>query len=262
MSKNTRRRQLQKLAERRAAERRRQRRRRIIAGSLVGALVLGAGGATALTLLRGGGDPTGGESPTPGPTTSPATVACGGEVPAAAGQPKPTFDAPPEMDVDRSASYVAVIDTSCGRIAAELFPEEAPRNVNSFVFLAREGFFDGLTFHRLEPGFVVQGGDPTGTGSGGPGYALPDELDNDLQYEQGTLAMANSGPDTAGSQFFIVTGEQGAGLPKQYTIFGRVTDGLRVLERMDTLPVEPNPDGQTHHPVQTIYIERVTIRER
>ncbi|MGH2725281.1 MAG: peptidylprolyl isomerase [Actinomycetota bacterium] len=263
MSKSTRKRQLQKLAERRAAERRRHRRRRVIAASVAGALVLGAGGATALTLLRGGEDPTASESPTPGPTEEPpAEVACGGDVPEAAGEDKPTFDRPPRMRIDRSKDYVAVIDTSCGRVTAELFAGEAPENVNSFVFLANERFFNGLTFHRLEPGFVVQGGDPNGDGSGGPGYTLPDELDNELDYEVGTLAMANSGPDTSGSQFFIITGDQGADLPKQYTIFGRVTKGMKVLERIDGLPVAPNPDGQTNHPTETIYIERITIRER
>lgn len=235
-----------------------------MAGTLAGALVLGAGGATALTLLRGDG---GEARPTPGPTTTPTPdpvdeVACGGEVPEAAGAPKPTFDAPPEMEIQRQRRYLAAIRTSCGEIELELFPEEAPQNVNSFVFLAREGFFDGLTFHRLEPGFALQGGDPEGTGGGGPGYTLPDELDNKLTYEVGTLAMANSGPNSAGSQFFIVTGRQGAELPKQYTIFGQVVRGMKVLERIDGLPVEPNPDGQTHHPIQTIYIERVTIAER
>src|SRR5206468_62231 len=136
---------------------------------------------------------------------------------------------------DPSHRYQVEIQTSKGTITADLFAREAPRTANNFVFLARQGFFDGLTFHRAIPGFVIQGGDPKGTGEGDAGYDFDDELDNELRYEPGTLAMANAGPNTNGSQFFIVSGPRGQQLPKQYSIFGRVTEGMDVVEAISTV---------------------------
>ena len=161
------------------------------------------------------------------------------------------------MQIDSSKAYTATLETSHGSIDADLFPAEAPATVNNFVFLAREGFFDGTTFHRIIPGFVIQGGDPTGTGSGGPGYRFADELDNDLRYEEGTLAMANAGPNTNGCQFFVVDGPQGARLPKAYTIFGKVTSGMDVVHAIAGVPTGPGD-----RPTTPVTIDRVTIAER
>jgi len=255
MGSRTRRRQLQKLAERRAAERRRRRRQRVIAGVVAGAVALGGIGVAAFAFLGDGesGRPLAGPSVSPSPEKP---VACGAEAPAAAGEEKPMFDRRPEMQIDPEKRYTAVLETSCGRIELELFPAETPVTVNNFVFLAREGFYDGLTFHRIVPDFVVQGGDPNGDGSGGPGYEFEDEIVKDLKFsEPFLLAMANSGKDTNGSQFFITTGE-----PKHlnglHTIFGRVTEGKDAVKAIEAVG---QPDGT---PSRTVYIERVTIEER
>ena len=160
------------------------------------------------------------------------------------------------MEIDPSNRYQAEIQTSKGTITADLFAREAPATANNFVFLARQGFFDGLTFHRVIPGFVIQGGDPKGTGEGDAGYAFRDELDNDLRYERGTLAMANAGPHTNGTQFFIVAGAQGEGLPKKYSIFGRVTGGMDVVEAIATVPT-----GHGDRPVEPVTMDKVTVTE-
>ncbi|HJP66683.1 MAG TPA: peptidylprolyl isomerase [Actinomycetota bacterium] len=162
----------------------------------------------------------------------------------------------PAMEIDPSRRYTAVIETSMGTITAELFAAEVPATANNFVFLARQGFYDGLTFHRVIPGFVIQGGDPQGTGAGDAGYAFADELDNDLAYELGTLAMANAGPHTNGSQFFIVSGPQGERLPKNYSIFGKVTDGIDVVQAIAAVPT-----GPMDRPRSPVTMERVSIRE-
>jgi cyclophilin family peptidyl-prolyl cis-trans isomerase len=169
---------------------------------------------------------------------------------------KPSWTRPPELEIDRDRRYTAVLETSMGTITADLFASEAPVTTNNFVFLARQGFYDGLTFHRVIPGFVIQGGDPRGSGSGGPGYEFEDELDNELGYELGTLAMANAGPHTNGSQFFIVAGSKGAALPKNYSIFGRVTEGMDVVEAIATVPT-----GAMDRPVTAVTMDRVTIGE-
>lgn len=137
----------------------------------------------------------------------------------------------PALEIDTNKRYRATLETSKGTIVLELFPKQAPLTVNNFVFLARQGFYDGLTFHRYVPGFVIQGGDPTGTGSGGPGYKFKDEPIVE-EYIDGTVAMANAGPNTNGSQFFICLGDQRRNLAKSYTIFGRVTEGLEVAHKL------------------------------
>ncbi|HEV3475684.1 MAG TPA: peptidylprolyl isomerase [Actinomycetota bacterium] len=255
---DARKRQLQKLAARRAAERQRQRRQRIIAGVVAGAVALGGIGLAATAFLGDGEQPQQRvrETPQPGPTaTSAGDVACGGKVPKAEGEEKPTFQKPPEMQIDPKKNYRATMQTSCGTIELELFADQTPITVNNFVFLAREGFFDGLTFHRVIPGFVLQGGDPEGTGAGGPGYQFEDEIVKELTFDEpGLLAMANSGPGTNGSQFFITTGPA-EHLDGLHTIFGRVTDGMDAVEKIDALGT------QSGTPSQTIYIEKVTIEE-
>jgi cyclophilin family peptidyl-prolyl cis-trans isomerase len=288
MSKRSRDRQLAKLAARRQAERTAaMRRRNLIVGGVAGIvslLVVIVG----LNVLLGDGTQAG--SPSLTPTTSPSgspspstalgtktgtvtptapnesgEVACGAEAPPQAGKPKPQFAGPPPMKIDPKATYTATVETSCGTIVIELDAKRAPTTVNSFVFLAKEGYFDGQYVHRLDTSIdVVQGGDPTGTGSGGPGYAIPDELKGDESYTPGTLAMANAGANTGGSQFFLITGPAGANLDgnPNYTIFGRVIEGLDVAKRIQSLPiVDPSGDISGQRPVQAIYLESVTIRK-
>ena len=138
----------------------------------------------------------------------------------------------PEMTIDPANQYVATIQTEKGDIVIELFPEQAPLAVNNFVFLARDGWYDGVTFHRVLPGFVAQAGDPSGTGFGGPGYAFGNEISPDLQFDQaGVVAMANAGPDSNGSQFFI-TLDAAPNLEGGYTIFGQVIEGMDVVQQL------------------------------
>ncbi len=129
----------------------------------------------------------------------------------------------------------ATLHTNHGAIALELFPDDAPKTVGNFVKLARDGFYNGLIFHRVIPDFMIQGGDPTGTGSGGPGYSFEDEF-NEHKVARGALAMANAGPNTNGSQFFIVTADACPWLDGKHTVFGRVTDGMDVLDAISALP--------------------------
>jgi peptidyl-prolyl cis-trans isomerase B (cyclophilin B) len=134
------------------------------------------------------------------------------------------WSSPPEMTIELDKSYQATIDTSKGKITLDLFPQYAPKTVNNFVFLANQGFYDDVTFHRVITNFMIQGGDPTGTGRGGPGYRFEDEVqDNPLKHETGVISMANAGPNTNGSQFFITHGPQ-PHLDGRHTVFGKVSD--------------------------------------
>jgi cyclophilin family peptidyl-prolyl cis-trans isomerase len=169
---------------------------------------------------------------------------------------RPTFKEAPPMTVDPAKKYSATIDTSCGKITVDLDPKAAPKTVNSFVFLAEKKFFDGLTWHRVVKDFVIQGGDPQGTGSGGPGYEFEDELPQGTNvYKPGVLAMANSGPNTNGSQFFIVTGNGGLRLTNNYSVFGKVTGGLDVAQKLESFSTGDGP------PSRPIYILSVTVKE-
>jgi len=165
------------------------------------------------------------------------------------------FAGPPPMCVDPVHRYTATMVTSKGTMVFALDATGAPVAVNSFVFLARYHFFDGIAFHRIIPGFVVQGGDPTGTGTGGPGYRFADELPKPGRYEIGSLAMANAGPNTNGSQFFVISGDQGTALPPLYSLFGRAVSGLDVLAAIEATG---NPSGR---PGEAVVIESVTIAE-
>src|SRR5213594_5221532 len=140
----------------------------------------------------------------------------------------------------------ATIRTNHGAIEVELFPDEAPKTVENFERLAREGFYDGVIFHRVIPDFMIQGGDPTGTGSGGPGYSFEDEF-NDHKVERGALAMANAGPNTNGSQFFIVTTAAAPWLDGKHTVFGRVTDGMDAVDTIEQ--VDTDAQDKPHEPV-------------
>ncbi len=165
------------------------------------------------------------------------------------------WDQPPKMQIDPNKQYTATLDTAKGKIVIELFADKAPLTVNNFVFLAREGFYDGVTFHRVIKGFMAQGGDPTGTGAGGPGYQFGDETDNGLVFDQaGLLAMANAGPGTNGSQFFITYAET-PHLNGNHTIFGKVTSGLEVaLSLAERDPANATTPGDA--------IKTVTIDEK
>lgn len=156
-------------------------------------------------------------------------AACGGDEGRGPGGKQ--YREPPPRTIDTSRTYIATIKTEKGDIELELLPQKAPIAVNNFVFLAREGFYDGLTFHRVEPGFVIQGGDPLGEGTGGPGYTIQDEF-NDTPFEAAVLGMARTqAPNSAGSQFFI-TLNPAPHLTGQYTAFGRVTAGMEVAEQI------------------------------
>jgi cyclophilin family peptidyl-prolyl cis-trans isomerase len=163
------------------------------------------------------------------------------------------YSSPPQMSIDPQRSYTATIRTSAGEMTAELFAADAPRTVNNFVFLAREGFYDGVIFHRVIKGFMIQGGDPTGTGRGGPGYRFDDEPVS-RKYERGTLAMANAGPNTNGSQFFVMHADYP--LPPNYTIFGKLTDGVDVVDK-----IAGAPTGAQDRPNEPVSIESVEINE-
>ena len=179
-----------------------------------------------------GGTP--GTAPTPTPTAAVSAESCGtltfGTVmmPTAGGAGKKTFGAPPPMTINTAHHFLATIKTAKGTITLCLDPTLAPATVNNFVFLARNQFYDGLKFHRVEPGFVIQGGDPLGTGGGGPGYKFNDEPVLG-EYTAGAVAMANSGKDTNGSQFFICTVDDTKKLAKSYNLFGYVQNGMDVV---------------------------------
>ncbi len=164
------------------------------------------------------------------------------------------YASPPPLALDPTKTYAATLDTSAGQMTIELLAAEAPRTVNNFVFLARDGFYDGVIFHRVIPGFMIQGGDPTGTGRGGPGYRFDDEPVR-LPYRRGTVAMANAGPNTNGSQFFVMHSDYG--LPPNYTIFGRLTDGEATLDA-----IAGAARGAQDRPVEPVTIRSVTIEER
>ena len=152
------------------------------------------------------------------------------------------WPSPPPMQIDPAKSYDAVFTTEAGEFTVHLFADKAPVTVNNFVFLARQGFYDNTTFHRVLPGFMAQGGDPTGTGSGGPGYSFEDEFDPQLQFDRpGLLAMANRGPDTNGSQFFITYAPE-PHLNGLHTIFGEVVKGAEVVDSLTPRDPQQNPD--------------------
>ena len=164
------------------------------------------------------------------------------------------YSAAPDLSIDLSTTYKAVIHTSEGDITVEFYAADAPQTVNNFLFLARDGFYDDVIFHRVIPGFMVQGGDPTGTGSGGPGYKFRDETHSKTSYKRGTLAMANSGPNTNGSQFFIMHADYG--LPNQYTIFGEVTEGLDIVDAIAAAET-----GAQDRPKDPVKITSIDISE-
>lgn len=209
-------------------------------------------------------DPTSDDDPGEDPSDDPVPAGDPLPCPPADGSAEQVqeFPAAPDMCIDTAKTYTATMETDAGTIVIELDDEAAPVTVNNFVYLARYKYFDGLTFHRVIPDFVLQGGDPQGTGAGGPGYQFEDELPDPDDYQAGSLAMANSGPDTNGSQFFIVTSEAGAqtlvdavGGEAAYSLFGQVVEGMDVVAAIEA---DGTPAGQ---PTTTHIIESVTISE-
>lgn len=183
-------------------------------------------------------------------------VACDADVPSSAQSMQ--FAAPDDMGITDTA--MAMIHTSCGDVTIELYPSIAPATVNSFVFLAEQGYFDGTVSHRVYPGFMIQAGDPTATGRGGPGYTIADEFPPaDFSYERGVVAMANTGqPNSGGSQFFMMLADYP--LPPSYSVFGRVVGGMDVLDRIAEVPVTArggNPEVSS--PLESVFIESVEI---
>ena len=183
------------------------------------------------------------------------SASCGGQAPAPAPTPPPkpkTYSSPPPMVIDMSKQYIATIETQKGKLVLELFAKDVPITVNNFVFLARDSFYDGSTFHRVIPGFMAQGGDPTGTGRGTPGYSFKDEFTKHT-HVAGALSMANAGPNTNGCQFFITYTEQ-HGLDGKHSVFGQLIEGMDVLKKLT--PGEPSQPG-----FKGTKIIRITIKE-
>ena len=220
-------------------------------------VLLAAGTALALTLSACGDNTSTSASNAGGSTTTAAgAAATGGAACAKADGSSPKtqqFSAAPPMCLQAGKKYTATIVTTAGTMTAELYAADAPRTVNNFVTLARDGFYDGVIFHRVIPGFMIQGGDPDGTGRGGPGYKFNDEPVK-RRYTRGTLAMANAGPNTNGSQFFIMHADYG--LPPSYTIFGKLTSGEDIVDA-----IASTPRDSSDRPRSQVSMTSVTITE-
>lgn len=188
-------------------------------------------------------------------------TACGAE------QPPPeqvmSFDqSEPQTDITPSVAATATITTSCGSIVIELNTETAPETVNSFVFLAREGFYDGQVIHRISENFAFQAGDPSADGTGGPGYLVPDEFpDDDFVYEEGVVAMWSRGSRSTGSQFMVITGDDGQFLTNQFNVLGTVSSGQEAIDRIMEVPTATAPGSvEQSRPLETVYIETIEIQ--
>jgi cyclophilin family peptidyl-prolyl cis-trans isomerase len=277
MSKRTRQRELARLRAQREAERQRVRRRRALLS--YGGLAV----VVAVAALLGGlwlnrdrpASSSAATSTTPSTTTppndaradaptAPAAVACGGKVPGRVRHP--SFKSAPTTKADPAKTYLATFQTSCGSFTVRLDPRNAPITTANFVFLADRKFYDATWFHRIVPGgqagiAVIQGGDPTGTGTGGPGYTIKDEKPKSAAaYKPYSVAMANSGrPNSGGSQFFISTADNSKGLQPDYAVFGQVASGQAVVDKIAAVPVG-GQRGDT--PTQAVWIEKLTIKVR
>ncbi|MBM7866172.1 peptidylprolyl isomerase [Heliobacterium gestii] len=174
------------------------------------------------------------------------------------------YQAPPAMQIDPKKQYRATVQTNRGAFTIELLAADAPKTVNNFVFLARDGYFDGIRFHRIVKDFMIQTGDPLGNGTGGPGYTFADELPPKLSYGPGVVAMANAGPNTNGSQFFVCNGEKAKNLNQMpnYTVFGKVIDGMDTVLKISDTPVTASFGGEKSKPVEEIVMEKVSIEEK
>jgi cyclophilin family peptidyl-prolyl cis-trans isomerase len=227
----------------RAAQARAARRRQVISVGVLLVAVVGIGFVISRT----------------GSSTTPSSAPTGKDCPPAAGAStrKTSFTAAPGMCIDTAKLYSASVETDLGSFTIEFDAKKAPKTVNNFVFLSRYQAYNDVPFHRVIPGFVVQGGDvEKGDGTGGPGYKFADELPEAGQYKVGSVAMANSGPNTNGSQFFVITGDQGAALPPQYSLFGTVTSGMDVVMKIEADGSAAGAPSVTHK------IVKVTITEK
>jgi len=250
--------------EARLAAEKRQKRVRSIRNASIAAAVVVIGILIFNTVLGGSSSSKKAASTTTTPTTTVKYPAgCTSAAPPAA-KPK-TYKSAPPMTIDVAKTYVAHFSTTCGDFDMTLAAKDAPQTVNSFVFLARQGFYDGLKFHRVVKNFVVQGGDPQGNGQGGPGYKLPTEPPKN-GYRKASVAMANAGPGTTGSQFFLVLSDTGAkglgGPPYLYSDLGDITKGFDNVLKLGSLynPDQTN-DPSTQHTSVPLYIDKVTISE-
>jgi len=191
----------------------------------------------------------------------PFVVSCAGGAPQSGSTARKThFSSAPPMTIDQNKEYTATMKTNFGDIVLQLFPKDAPLAVNNFVFLANQHYYDGVIFHRVVQGFVIQSGDPTGTGAGDPGYKFNDEPVT-RDYIGGTLAMANSGPNTNGSQFFICLANLTGRLAKDYTIFGIVTSGMDIVQKIGNVPVK-YANGELSSPTVDVHIDTIVITEK
>jgi cyclophilin family peptidyl-prolyl cis-trans isomerase len=190
-------------------------------------------------------------------STSPTTL-----TPAASSAKQ--WSTPPAMQINTSKTYFASVDTSLGTFKIQLYANESPNTVNNFVFLSLQGFYNGVKFHRVIQNFMIQTGDPTATGTGGPGYKFADELPPKHSYDPGIVAMANSGKNTNGSQFFICTGPQAVNLNSipNYTQFGKVVEGMDVVQKIAAVPVGPGNPNETSRPVNLPVINKIVITEQ
>ena len=217
----------------------------IVAGALLATLALSAHGigANAANLPAGNGT-----VPLPGARAVQQPPKCHGYR---------TYGVPRVSPLNARKTYRSIVVTNKGSMTITLLPRVAPIAVQSFIFLAQHHYFDGVIFHRIIPGFVIQGGDPTGTGFCGPGYEFRDEKVT-MAYARGVLAMANAGPNTNGSQFFIVLSGN-TGLPPNYTIFGRITSGLDTMDRIASVPLGVTSTGEKSRPLVKVYMKSVRV---
>lgn len=252
-------RQKEQRAAKREAERKQEQRRelgrRLLTAFLFGLIVVAIFAVSGIFGRADSDTPTSYEGFRDQPT------ACGAEAPPP--EQIMSFDAPEEQtDITASSQVTATIETSCGEIVIELDPANYPETVNSFAFLARQGFYDGQVFHRLAKDFVIQGGDPEANGTGGPGYIITDEFpdDDEFVYEEGTVAMANRGSRSTGSQFWIVIGEDARHLTPLFNVLGEVISGQDTLDRITDIETRVAPGTvEESLPRETIYIESITI---
>jgi peptidyl-prolyl cis-trans isomerase B (cyclophilin B) len=218
---------------------------------------LGITVALAVTLAGCGGGSTKSPTPPPPPATSQSTGG-GGCPTVSAPAPRSESRKPPSAALDASKTWTATVDTSCGSFTIKLDVKDSPHTTASFVSLARSGFYDNTTFHRIVPGFVIQGGDPTASGAGGPGYSVVDKPPAKTTYPLGAVAMAKTPTEpagTSGSQFFVVTGDASPFAP-DYALLGKVVDGMAVVDKIGRLGDPSDPNGT---PTQVVVVNRITI---
>jgi peptidyl-prolyl cis-trans isomerase B (cyclophilin B) len=217
--------------------------------------------ALTLALLLSGCGGSGPDSSSQPPADSDLPAGC-----KAVSQPEPRHESLPRppLTVKQGEGLDGIVETSCGSFTISLATVEQPKTVNSFVYLARKGFYNGLAFHRVVPHFVIQGGDPLGDGTGGPGYEVVERPPQDTVYRRGVVAMAKTAvqpPGTSGSQFFVVTAPADAGLPPDYAVLGRLTAGMQAVERIASL-ADPALGRRGGEPLEPVVIDRITITSR